>query len=353
MRERPLLALAIGAVAGILIHRAGLPAAAATGLALPVLAGAIVLWRRGQTIDAGILLTALLVAGIAGGRAELLNARRARLAAAWSAWEGGRARLRLVEPPLLLQPPPGAPRADRLAFDAVLLPAPPGEPPDLPATATPPQEASRRAQSANPPQPAPQTDTASGEDAPQADEESAVGPPDPLAGARVRLYVDTDEADDPAHWRPGQVVSAVVRPGRLRPSATPGAFSVADYHARERLVGSGGAAAVRPQGPADSGGPGALLFDLRRVLVRAVFAAYNAPASNVLAAVLLGYREGVSPELRTPFRRTGTGHLLAVSGLHVGLVTGLAWFLARRLRAGPRGAALAGIAVCLLYLGLT
>jgi len=44
-------------------------------------------------------------------------------------------------------------------------------------------------------------------------------------------------------------------------------------------------------------------------------------------ALILGERQGITPELREPFNQTGLGHLLAVSGLHIGLVAGVAFFL--------------------------
>jgi len=46
-------------------------------------------------------------------------------------------------------------------------------------------------------------------------------------------------------------------------------------------------------------------------------------------ALILGERQGITPALREPFNRTGLGHILAVSGLHIGLVAGFAYFLLR------------------------
>jgi competence protein ComEC len=43
-------------------------------------------------------------------------------------------------------------------------------------------------------------------------------------------------------------------------------------------------------------------------------------------ALILGERQGITPDLRDPFNRTGLGHLLAVSGLHIGLVAGVTFF---------------------------
>lgn len=64
----------------------------------------------------------------------------------------------------------------------------------------------------------------------------------------------------------------------------------------------------------------------------------TAPAKGVaLAAVqalLLGYKRGLDPEVQSAFQLSGTAHILAVSGMHVGLVLSLWLFLLNRLPAG-------------------
>lgn len=47
----------------------------------------------------------------------------------------------------------------------------------------------------------------------------------------------------------------------------------------------------------------------------------------VLRALIVGDRGGISNDLRDAFNRAGTGHLLAISGLHVGIVATVAFFL--------------------------
>lgn len=54
-------------------------------------------------------------------------------------------------------------------------------------------------------------------------------------------------------------------------------------------------------------------------------------AGGVLKALVIGDREDISPELRTAFDRAGVGHLLAISGLHVGIIAAVAFALFRRL----------------------
>ncbi|MXW31190.1 MAG: DNA internalization-related competence protein ComEC/Rec2 [Chloroflexi bacterium] len=55
------------------------------------------------------------------------------------------------------------------------------------------------------------------------------------------------------------------------------------------------------------------------------------PVAPVASAVLLGLRAGISPETYADFRKAGLAHLLAVSGLHAGLVLGLSLLVSRAL----------------------
>jgi len=62
--------------------------------------------------------------------------------------------------------------------------------------------------------------------------------------------------------------------------------------------------------------------------VRDFFSSHLSPSHDALfGALILGERQGITPVLREPFNRTGLAHILAVSGLHIGLVAGVAFFL--------------------------
>ncbi len=56
-----------------------------------------------------------------------------------------------------------------------------------------------------------------------------------------------------------------------------------------------------------------------------------------MAGVLAGQRDQLSPELELAFRRTGTAHILAVSGLHVGLLVLVVNLLLQRLKSAAWG----------------
>ncbi len=51
------------------------------------------------------------------------------------------------------------------------------------------------------------------------------------------------------------------------------------------------------------------------------------PVRPVMKALLIGDKDGLTPPLRDLFSRSGTSHLLAISGLHVGIVAGVSFFI--------------------------
>ncbi|GJM07240.1 MAG: hypothetical protein DHS20C10_09740 [marine bacterium B5-7] len=77
-----------------------------------------------------------------------------------------------------------------------------------------------------------------------------------------------------------------------------------------------------------------------------------------LQALVLGNRQEISYDLQQAFRKTGTSHLIAISGLHVGLMAGLCFFFLRwfwcrssRLMLFVPANIAAAIGACLLSLG--
>lgn len=151
-----------------------------------------------------------------------------------------------------------------------------------------------------------------------------------------------------------------VRLRRPRGLADPGAFDYALW-AFAHGIGAGGyvyhGAGMR-LAPAGSG-----LGPLRAHVVRAVHRALpGSPWAGLVAGLAVGARGGVSDAQWQTLRSTGTSHLLAISGLHLGLVAALAFLLAdglarrvpalvARVPARLAGAAAAAIAA-LLYAAL-
>ncbi|MGM0426837.1 MAG: DNA internalization-related competence protein ComEC/Rec2 [Thermodesulfobacteriota bacterium] len=121
-------------------------------------------------------------------------------------------------------------------------------------------------------------------------------------------------------------------PARLRPFKNfrnPGRY---DYESAMKLKGISCAAHVSDGRRIVPMGPGELPFPLGAVEklrspLRDFFASRLDPRDRALfSALILGERQGVDPGLREFFNRTGLGHILAVSGLHIGLVAWISFF---------------------------
>jgi competence protein ComEC len=76
-------------------------------------------------------------------------------------------------------------------------------------------------------------------------------------------------------------------------------------------------------------------------------------SSAYMASTILGFREGLSDELYLKFQRTGTAHLLAISGLHLALITALVWGILRLISLSIRIRYLLLISCASLYTLLT
>ena len=72
---------------------------------------------------------------------------------------------------------------------------------------------------------------------------------------------------------------------------------------------------------------------LRQRLNRWILASVPAPYNALASAFLIGYRGQVSPAMREIFIRCGAAHLIAISGLHLGIVSILLFVVIRRLLA--------------------
>jgi len=196
------------------------------------------------------------------------------------------------------------------------------------------------------------------------------GAPVPFRGlVRLAWYRD---GETPA-TASDQAVSPRLRAGerwrltvRLKPPhgfVNPGGF---DYERWLFQQGVGATGYVRDASAAERLSAGAGRYRVARwrqeLRDRLVVMLGSGPGASLVRALVLGDRGGLAPAQWEVFARTGTSHLIAISGLHVGVVAMVVFFLVRRLwaRAGPlalhlaapRAGALAALAAALGYSAL-
>jgi competence protein ComEC len=71
---------------------------------------------------------------------------------------------------------------------------------------------------------------------------------------------------------------------------------------------------------------------------------------GLLEALLLGYRGNIDADTYRAFERTGLLHFISLSGMHLGILVGMVWWLTARAGLLKRGRALVCIAVVMLFL---
>lgn len=98
---------------------------------------------------------------------------------------------------------------------------------------------------------------------------------------------------------------------------------------------------------------GRWIESLRRIGVKNLEQHLSPQTEAVAEAMIFGVRESVDDEIRQSMIETGTMHLLAISGLHVALIAGIAAFLLRQMRFSRRTISLTMIGFVLFYLMLT
>ncbi|CAN2045549.1 competence protein ComEC [Candidatus Magnetomoraceae bacterium gMMP-1] len=71
--------------------------------------------------------------------------------------------------------------------------------------------------------------------------------------------------------------------------------------------------------------------NLRNSIADLIDLTYSRESKNVLKALIIGDKSGISPSTYEAFRRAGAAHLLAISGLHIGIIASIFFFIFRLL----------------------
>ena len=182
----------------------------------------------------------------------------------------------------------------------------------------------------------------------------------PHGEGRLRLSWYRGSRGEPPEIVTGETWRLVVRLRAPRGFRNPGGFDYETWLFRHGYSGQG---YVRAQDPRNRRLAAAGRFDpgrIRYALSRRLREMSGiGPEGALVEALVVGVRDRIDDGQREILRRTGTAHLLAISGLHIGLAGGLG-FLTGRM-AGPwlfpgvapvRVGALAGMAVAAGYAAL-
>ncbi len=166
----------------------------------------------------------------------------------------------------------------------------------------------------------------------------------PETPARVRISATANQYGGA---RPGERIGvrATLRPPPA--PALPGGFDFRRVAWFQRLGGVGfatGPVTVTPAAAQTDRGTVAAISDrvqsARLTIAERVTAALPGISGAVAAALMVGERGTIPDDVREAMQQSGLAHLLAISGLHVGLVAGFVFFAVRGLLAAWPGVAL-------------
>lgn len=167
-----------------------------------------------------------------------------------------------------------------------------------------------------------------------------------LAGARVRLWLPPG-AD--VEW--GDRIEAYVLLETPSPQRVPGGFDPRAAARASGNVGQGRASLVRRLSAPHSVAR-ATLVRWRRGIEEILERNLSPESREIVSPLVIGDRSGVSAELAAGFQASGLTHLLALSGLHVVWMAGVARGLFALLGRGVVARALSGASCALWYLGI-
>ncbi len=141
--------------------------------------------------------------------------------------------------------------------------------------------------------------------------------------------------------------------GYLATPAETEEFSYRDYLARHGIYSTlSRAEATRLPGRGGNAFFNAV-YTLKGRALENIYRIFPDPEASLLAGILLGADNGLSPGLQQAFKDTGTAHIIAISGFNIAIIAGLFFLLFSRLFGQRRGAvaAVLGIAVYTVLVG--
>lgn len=127
---------------------------------------------------------------------------------------------------------------------------------------------------------------------------------------------------DPPPTSAGDQIQLIGAMSRIAGPDNPGQYDFASHYRRQRVLVSAHCyqpLSIRILKPS----AWQMMSRLRKYLDEIAWRYLGPSDASLASAILLGNRNQISPNRRTEFLKTGTIHLLAISGLHVGILAGL------------------------------
>lgn len=137
----------------------------------------------------------------------------------------------------------------------------------------------------------------------------------------------------------GDVWELELRLKRPRGASNPGVFDAEAWLFRNKIQATGYVVPGKRNRLLETGTQGAVDGFRRQFVSRAAKASPSPEVSAVLGAIGVGARHQISREQWHRYAVSGTSHLMAISGLHIGLAATAAYFFARAIAVAlrPRG----------------
>ncbi|MHC4638284.1 MAG: DNA internalization-related competence protein ComEC/Rec2 [Planctomycetota bacterium] len=142
---------------------------------------------------------------------------------------------------------------------------------------------------------------------------------------------------------------------RFNSASNPGQFDMKKYMARKNIYI---AASVKSRGSIEllQNNEKSIFTKLKTKLRESTNAflvgdiAADEAAKGLLQALLLGYRGDIDPDTYEAFRKTGLLHFISLSGMHLGILAGIVWWLCKTAGLLKRGRAIICTIVIIVFL---
>ena len=165
----------------------------------------------------------------------------------------------------------------------------------------------------------------------------------------IRVYVNEPVLD----LKAGDNIQMYCRLNRFKKAGNPGQFDVANYLAKRNIFV---AASVKSRDAIDlleHSRPGIFTrvrYKLKQITVQTL--THNLSPDDqsygLLEALLLGYRGNIKNDIYIAFKKTGLLHFISLSGMHMGILMAIVWWIGRMAGLLKRGRAV----LCLVALGV-